>query len=68
MHGHLVRNCGGGGTIGNGLGIDGAVGDRLVERSCGSRQVINLESFEKLEDSFVVVEVVVHYIASLVPI
>jgi hypothetical protein len=58
----LVRNCSGRGTIGNGLGIDGAVGDRLGERGGRSRQVINLKPLKELKDGFVVVEVVVYYV------
>lgn len=61
---HLVRSGSDGSTISNGLGIDGAVSDRLGERSRGSRQVINLESLKKLEDGFVVVEIVINCIIS----
>jgi hypothetical protein len=48
------------GTISNGLGIDGAVSNRLGEGSRRSRQVVNLESLQKLEDSFVVMEIVIN--------
>jgi hypothetical protein len=57
-----IRNGGSRGTIGDWLSIDGAVSDRLRERSHGSRQVINLEPLKKLEDGFVVVEIVIHWI------